>query len=194
MATKKKTAKPTSKKRKDLFDEKDLEKKLYCDSKILAKIFGLTVRRIQQLTQEGIIETVDTEHGKKYEMFSTISRFVKYQSSKLKNKGGSKREEELKLQKLEAEIALKESQGELHRYKTDLAQGKYIAVESIQKDYERFFDIFKKFALSLPSKITNKLNGYIEPMQIRHIEREIKEEVVKQLNGFVIAATPNQEE
>ncbi len=183
----------TSKKSKDIFDEKDLEKKLYCDTKIIAQIFGVSVRRIQQLTQEGIIEPVETEHGKKYEMIPTISRFVKYQSEKLKNKGGSKREEELKLLKLEADIALKESQGELHRYKFDIAHGKYIDVMSIQKDYERFFDIFKKFALSLPSKVTNKLNGYIEPLQIRHIEKEIKEEVVKQLTGFVIAAATNQE-
>lgn len=183
-----------TKKHKDLFELKELDKKRYCDTKVLAQLFGVSVRRIQQLTQDGVIETVDTEFGKKYELFPTISHFVKYQSDKLKNKGVTKREEDLKLQKLEAEIALKESQGELHRYKSDIEYGKYIDVTAIQQDYERFFDIFKKFALSLPSKVSNKLNGFLEPLQIRHIEKEIKEEVVKQLNGFVIAATVNQEE
>ncbi len=181
------------KKSNEIFELDELDKKHYCDSKTLAQIFGVSVRWIQELTKEGIIETVDTEYGKKYDLFPTILHFAKYQSDKLKKKGGSKREEELKLLKLEAEIALKESQGELHRYKFDIAHGKFIDVTSIQKDYERFFDIFKKFALSLPSKVTNKLNGYIDPLQIRHIEKEIKEEVVKQLTGFVIAATTNQE-
>jgi len=188
-----KKATSTNKKSKNIFDEQDLDKIYYCETKIIARIFGVSVRRIQQLTQEGAIETIDTEYGKRYEMIPTISRFVKYQSDKLKNKGGSKREEELKLQKLEAEITLKESQGELHKYKFDIAHGKYIDVLTIQRDYERFFEVFKKFALSLPSKVTNKLSGYIEPLQIRHIEKEIKEEVVKQLTGFVIAATGEKE-
>ena len=109
-----------TKKSKDIFDIKELDKKHYCDSKVLAQVFGVSVRRIQQLTQDGTIETIDTEYGKKYDLFPTILHFAKYQSDKLKNKGGSKREEELKMQKLEAEIALKESQGELHRYKSDV--------------------------------------------------------------------------
>lgn len=184
-----KTANSGSKKKKDIYDEKDLEKKVYCETKILAKIFGLTVRRIQQLTQEGIIETVDTEYGKRYEMIPTISRFVKYQADKLKNKGTSKKEEDLKMLKLEAEIGLKESQGELHRLKTDIATGRYIDIDTVQLDYSRFFVIFKKFALSLPSKMTNKISGFLEPMQVRIIEKELKEEVAKQLRDFVIAAT-----
>lgn len=185
----KKTLKNTTKKNNKIFDEKDLDKKLYCDSKVLAKIFGVTVRRIQQYTQDGIIETIDTEFGKRYEMIPTISHFVKYQSDKLKNRGASKKEEDLKMQKLEAEIELKKSQGELHRLKTDIAQGKYIDVDIIQEDYNKFFSVFKKFALSLPGKVALKLNGYIEPIQIRGIEKETKEEVVKQLNGFIVAAT-----
>ncbi|WOO34936.1 hypothetical protein R2R35_14135 [Anaerocolumna sp. AGMB13020] len=179
---------------KDIFDVKELDKKHYCDSKTLALIFGLSTRWIQQLTKDGILEMVDTEHGKKYDLFPTILHFAKYQSEKLKKKGGSKREEDLKMLKLEAEIALKESQGELHRYKSDIQYGKYIDVADIQRDYERFFDIFKKFALSLPSKVSNKLNGFLEPLQIRHIEKELKDEVAKQLTGFVIAATVDQEE
>lgn len=179
----------TNKKSVNIFSDKDLQKKLYCEKKIIAQIFGLSVRRIEQLTQEGIIEIVETEVGKRYEMIPTISRFVKYQSEKLQNKGGSKREEDLKLQKLEAEIGLKEAQGELQRYKADIAQGRYIEVKVIKEDYDRFFAIFKKFALSLPSKITNKLNGSLDPLQIRGIEKEMKDEVVRQLSGFIVAAT-----
>lgn len=192
--TARKTDKTSTKKSKDIFELSDLDKTLYCDTKVIAKIFGVTVRRIQQLTQDGTIETVETKHGKLYELFPTISRFVKFQADKIKNKGGSKREEDLKLQKLEMEIILKESQGELHKYKMDIQKGKYIHVIEVKKDYERFFDIFKKFALSIPSKVVNKLNGYIEPIQIRHIEKEIKEEVARQLRDFVMSATVNQEE
>lgn len=47
-------------------------------------------------------------------------------------------EAELKEQKLKAEIALKESQGELHRLRTAIAAGEYISIEEARADYTKF--------------------------------------------------------
>ena len=77
--------------------------------------------------------------GRRYELVPTIRSYVKYLSDKAYNRAQSDKEAELKSQKLQAEIALKESQGELHRLRTDIARGKYIGVEEAQIDYQRFF-------------------------------------------------------
>lgn len=90
---------------------------------------------------------------------------------------------------MKAEIALKESQGELHRLKTDIAAGKYISVEEVQLDYTRFFVTFKKFAMSLPSRLTGIVSGYMEPLEARRIEKSLQSEVQKLLEAFVVAGT-----
>ena len=92
---------------------------------IIAQIFGVSVRRVQQLTQEGIIKTDEVPgEGRRYELVPTIKTYIQYLSDKAYGKGKSEKETELRQQKLEAEIALKESQGEMHRMKAEIAAEK----------------------------------------------------------------------
>lgn len=154
---------------------------------IIAKLFGVTVRRIQQLTQEGVLPTTETPEGRRYDLVPTIQKYVKYLSDKAYGKNRSEKELELREQKMKADIALKESQGELHRLKTDIAAGKYIDIEEVKLDYSRFFVTFKKFAMSLPSRMTSMVSGYIEPMEARRIEKDLQGEILKLLTSFVVA-------
>ena len=159
----------------------------YYRVEVIAQLFGVAVRRIQQLTQEGVLPTTDTPDGRRYDLVPTIQSYVKYLSDKAYGKNRSEKELELREQKMKADIALKESQGELHRLKTDIAAGKYIAVEEVTLDYERFFVAFKKFATSLPSRMASEVSGYIEPLEARRIEKELQAEITKLLQSFVVA-------
>lgn len=162
---------------------------------VIAQLFGLSVRRIQQLTQEGILPTTTTTKGRRYDLVPTIQRYVKYLQDKSKGKAKSDKETELKEQKLEAEIALKESQNEIQIIKTQIYEGKYIPKEEVQLDYRRFFVVFKKFALSIPSRVTGFINGFVEPTQARKIESELNADIINLLSGFVIAGiTPEETE
>ena len=120
---------------------------------------------------------------------------VKYLSDKAYGKSKSEKEAELREQKLQAEIALKESQGEMHRLKTEIASGKYIDIEEVKMDYSRFFVSFKKFALSLPSRLSGRISGHCDPMEIRSIEKDLNAEIIRLLNSFVVAGcTPEEME
>lgn len=111
---------------------------------VIAQLFGLSVRRIQQLTQEGILSTTTTTKGRRYDLVPTIQKYVKYLSDKAYGKSPkSDKEGELKEQKLEAEIALKESENKYKEIKTQIIEGKYILKEDVQLDYRRFFTVFK---------------------------------------------------
>ena len=160
---------------------------------VIASLFGVTVRRVQQLTQEGIISTTKTKDGNRYELAPTIQRYVKYLSDKAYGKSRSEKEMELREQKLQAEVALKESQEKMHRLKTEIASGKYIDIEEVKMDYSRFFVVFKRFALSLPSRMTGRISGLIEPMQVREIEKDLNEEILQLLNNFVVASVGPEE-
>lgn len=156
-------------------------------TEIIAKLFGVGPRRIQQMTKEGILPAVETPKGRLYDLVPTIQTYVKYLSDKANGKNRSEREIQLREQKMEAEISLKESQSELHRLKTDIAAGKYIAVNDVISDYERFFVTFKKFAMSLPARLTGLIGGAIEPLEARRIEKELQAEIIKLLRAFVVA-------
>lgn len=92
----------------------------------IAAVFGVSVRRVQQLVQEGIIksEKIPGHAGRMFDLLPTITDYIKYLSDKAYGKSRSDKELALKEKKLKAEIALKESQGELHRLKTEIASGK----------------------------------------------------------------------
>jgi len=159
---------------------------------VIAQLFGVTVRRVQQLTQEGVISTVkEVEDGRtvrRYELVPTIQKYVKYLSEKAYGKAGrTDKEIELREQKLEADIALKESQGELHKLKTQIAAGEYISIEEVKMDYSKFFVTFKRFALSLPSRVTGMIAGQLDPVEARRLEKEVSDEINRLLGAFVIA-------
>lgn len=155
---------------------------------IIAQIFGVSVRRVQQLTQEGIIKTDEVPgEGRRYELVPTIKTYIQYLSDKAYGKGKSEKETELRQQKLEAEIALKESQGEMHRMRAEIAAGKYIDVEEVALDYQKFFVTFKRFALGIPSRLVSMISDSLEPLEARRVEKEMSAEVKRMLRAFVVS-------
>lgn len=165
------------------------EMKGYATKDTIARLFGLTGRRIEQLVQDGVIESTRVKGGQvRFETVPTIQKYIKYLSDKAYGRERSDKEAELKEQKLRADVALKESQGELHRLRTEIAQGNYISVEEAKADYSRFFIVFKNFALSIPGKMAGRLSGFVDPVEVREIENELQKEVKGLLNGFVSRA------
>ena len=170
------------------------EKGSYYRTEVIAQLFGVSVRRIQQLVQDGVINTVQTPEGRRFDLAPTIQKYIKYLSDKAYGKSKSEAEAELKEKKLRADIALKESQGELHKLKTEIAAGQYISVEEIKMDYSRFFVSFKKFAMSIPNRLAGKLSGFVDPVEVRRIEQEMQKEVTKLLNSFVVSAVVEEKD
>jgi phage terminase Nu1 subunit (DNA packaging protein) len=160
---------------------------------IIAQIFGVTVRRVQQLTQEGIIQTVevineDNRKVRRYDLIPTITKYIAYLSEKAYGKANrSEKEIELREQKMQADLALKESQGELHRLKTQIMVGEYISIEEVKLDYAKFFVIYKKFATSIPSRVSGMISGSVEPLEAKRIEKDISGEITTLLQSFVVA-------
>ena len=155
---------------------------------VIGQLFGVSVRRIQQLTQEGVIRTVEVPgQGRRYELVPTIKTYIQYLSDKAYGKSKSEKEAELKEQKLQAEIALKESQGEMHRMRREIAAGKYLDADEVALDYQKFFVVFKRFALSIPARLVSMISDEVVPVEARKSEMEMNEEVKRMLTSFVVA-------
>lgn len=156
---------------------------------VIAHLFGVTVRQVQLLTQEGIIEShkVEGARGRQYRLGETIQRYVAHLKDKAYGRTANNKEAALKQAKLEAEVALKESQAELHRIKTEIATGDYISREEVMLDYQKFFSTFKRFALSIPTRLIGMVGDQIRATDISRTERELSEEVTRMLRAFVVA-------
>ena len=155
--------------------------------KAVAKLLGLDERRVQQLTKDGVIPAALSPRGYVYDLPPAVQGYIAYLKSSARSGGNSAREHELKQQKMEVEIALKESQNENQRLKMDITAGKYISVEEVALDYARFFVAFKKFALALPGRLVSQLGGAVESLEARRIEKELTADVTRSLRGFVIS-------
>ena len=160
----------------------------YVSKDTIAQLFGISSRRVEQLVSDGIIERIKIKNEVKFETIPTIQKYLKYLADKAHGRESKSREAELKEKKMNAEIALKESQGELHRLRTEIAQGNYIAIEEVKADYSRFFVVFKNFAMSIPSKLSGRLSGAVDPVEVRSIENDLQKEIKKLLNEFVSRA------
>ena len=161
-------------------------KTLY-SARALSKLLGLTERRVQQLTQEGVIPALMVGASYGYELAPAVQAYIAYVKAGAQSKVSSEREQALKQQKLEADIALKESQSELHRLKKDITAGKYIPVEEVKRDYARFFVSFKRFALAMPERLIRGMGLVADPLEARRAEKELTGEVTKLLRSFVAA-------
>jgi len=156
-------------------------------TRIIAQLFGVTDRHIQQLSKDGVLPATETPNGRQYDLVPTIQAYIRYLREAAHGKTGSEQEQKLKQQKLEADIALKGTQNELHRLKMDIAAGKYISVEEATLDYARFFVAFKKFALSMPGRLVSQISGAVDPTEARRIEKELQADVTQLLRAFVVA-------
>lgn len=160
------------------------------ESKVIAQLFGVSARRIQQLTQDGVLETVHISGQRnKYDLIPTIQAYIKYLSDKAYGREAKLSETELKEKKLQAEIALKESQTELHQLRTAIANGKYISIEEAQADYTKFFAVLKRFCSGLPSRVVGMIGSRISPVESRELEKDLNKEINDILRTFVLAAT-----
>ena len=148
----------------------------------VAKLLGKTTRRIQQLTQDGVLETEVPPGGgaRKYKTCETIQRYIAHI--------------EQKAQETAAEVELKESQGQLHKLKTAIAEGKYIKAEEATRDLADFMAMFKKFAMNIPPRTVKSIAGYADPQTARAMEKAMRKELEDMLAVFVDAAEIGPEE
>lgn len=72
----------------------------------MAELFELTARRIQQLTQDGVLKTHDTPAGRRYNVGEATKDYIKYLRTQLDRKA-SAQNDKLETDKLQAEVDIK---------------------------------------------------------------------------------------
>lgn len=156
----------------------------------IAKLLGKSTRRIYQLTQDGVLQTEVPPGGgaRKYPTCATIQKYLAYVEERANDSGKDGKIAELALKKLEAEVALKESQGHLHRLKTAIAEGKYIAADEAEAQLTEYMLSFRRLVADMPGRVARSIPEQTDVVLVRNLERAMRRELEKMLETFVDAA------
>lgn len=156
----------------------------------IAQLIGRSTRRVQQLTQDGVLSTEVPPGGgaRRYRTARTIQDYMAYQEQKARENLSGSTLEELTIKKLQAEVELKESQGALHKLKTAIAEGKYLPAEQVQGDLSDFLRRLKQFADRIPARAAGTMSGYLDGAAARAMKKDLQQELDGLFEAFVAAA------
>lgn len=156
----------------------------------IAQLIGRSTRRVQQLTQDGVLSTEVPPGGgaRRYRTARTIQDYMAYQEQKIREELSGSTLEELTIKKLQAEVELKESQGALHKLKTAIAEGKYLPAEQVSGDLSDFLRRLKQFADRIPARAAGTMSGYLDTAAARAMKKDLQQELDGLFEAFVAAA------
>lgn len=141
-------------------------------TKVIAKIFGVSTRRVEQLKTEGIIKG----QGKptKYDLLPTIQAYIRYLSDKAN--GREKRETlaDLEEAKLRAEVDIKEAKAKAAQMELKELQGKMHRAEDVEAIISDHVFYLRSMLTALPGKLAVDLSGtHTAPEQAERVKQEV---------------------
>lgn len=153
--------------------------KNYQKADVIARLFGKTVRRIQQLTQDGILPTEKTPNGRRYDLLPTIQRYIKYLEERAENKQPQSMTEKLEA-KLDAEIKYKKAKADKARLELAELKGQMHRASDIEKLTNELVFSVRSMLLALPGRVAMDLAAIDNPVEVsqymaRHVEALLDE-------------------
>ncbi|SCJ81470.1 Uncharacterised protein [uncultured Flavonifractor sp.] len=138
----------------------------------IAKIFGVSTRRVEQLKTEGVIKG----QGKptKYDLLPTIQAYIRYLSDKANGREKKETTAELEESKLRAEVTIKESKAEAAKLELKELQGKMHRAEDVEAIMTDHVLFLRSMLMALPGKLAVELAGnHTAPEQADRVKREV---------------------
>ena len=141
-------------------------------SQVIAKIFGVSTRRVEQLKTEGVIKG----QGKptKYDLLPTIQAYIKYLSDKANGREKKETMANLEEAKLSAEVEIKKSKAEAARLELKELQGKMHRAEDVEAIFTDHVLFLRSMLLAMPGKLAVDLSGeHTAAEQAETVKREV---------------------
>lgn len=167
--------------------------KNYQKADVIARLFGKTTRRIQQLTQDGILPTEQTPSGRRYDLLPTIKRYIQYLEARAEKQQPESMTQKLEA-KLDAEIKYKKAKADKAKLELDELKGQKHRASDIEKLTNELVFSVRGMLLALPGRVAMDLAAINKPVEVsqymaRHVEALLDElaqheydpEVYKQL-------------
>ena len=122
-------------------------------SDVLAKLFGVTKRRVQQLAKEGILPAEQTKPYK-FDLLLAIKVYIKYLSDKAYGKEQKSTDTvQVEADKLRAEVELKQSKAKIAEMQLKELEGKMHRSEDVEALTNDLVYTVRSMIMALPGRL-----------------------------------------
>jgi phage terminase Nu1 subunit (DNA packaging protein) len=141
----------------------------------IAKLFGLSERRVQQLAQEGVIPKPEKNQ---YELIGSVRSYINYLQQRAFGKGvlpQDTHQERARLLKAQADMA-----------EIDLAErtGQLVTVERVEADWISMVTACRAKLLSIPTKAAYQISNLKKPEDIEKFLKHTINEALAELANY----------
>lgn len=122
------------------------------DTQVIAKLFDLTERRVQQLAKDGILP-VASKRPYKFDLLPTIKAYIRYLSDRLANKGRDEGYATAEFDKMRAEANIKQSKDKITEMQLKELEGKMHRSEDVESMTEDLVYTIRSLILAMPGRL-----------------------------------------
>lgn len=160
----------------------------YCRVEEIARLFNKTTRRIQQLTQDGILSTESVkENGRKarrYNLEKTIKAYLEHIENIAKGKEKKKTDKENESAKLAAEVRYKEAKAEAMELQLKEQKAQLHRSEDVEKIVGDNIATLRSMLLALPGQLAVDTANTSNPMQTSEIIKKAVYRILSDLADY----------
>ena len=148
------------------------EKQNLQSTQVIAKLFGVSTRRVEQLKTEGVI--VGQGKPMKFDLLPTIQAYIRYLSDKAYAREKKEALAALEEQKLQADVDIKKAKAETAQLELKELQGKMHRAEDVEKIFTGHVLFLRSLLLAMPGKLAVDLSGeHTAAEQAERVKREV---------------------
>lgn len=148
----------------------------------IAKLFGVSTRRIDQLKEEGVING----EGKpvKYDLVSTVQSYIRFLSDKAHGRQKKNTDAENESLKIEAEARLKKSKADIAELELKELKGQLHRAEDVEEITTDHVLYLRSLLMAMPSKLAVDVAKIDNPPEAAvRIKKEV-DYILNQLAGY----------
>ena len=155
---------------------------------IIAKIFQVTVRRVQQLTQESVIKTEEIkENGRtvrRYDLMPTIMQYIKYLSDKANGREQKASVSDKEEEKLQAEVDIKKAKAKIAQLELDELEGRMHSAEDVEAMTTDLCLAVRSALLSMPGQLSIDVTEAENAAEASEIIKRTVNDILEELSRY----------
>lgn len=166
-----------------------MEIKEFVSAKEIAEIFQFeSVRRVQQLTQDGVISTTDIKESgrkvKRYELIPTVKAYIKFIQDKAYGREKKMSEADLITRKLQADVDFKEAKAKMAQLQLDEIEGRMHSAEDVECMTTDLCLAIRSALLAMPGQLSKDVAEESDPSQVQILIKDTVCLVLEELSRY----------
>lgn len=156
----------------------------YYEAKVIGQLFNLSTRRIQQLTADGVIETVQTKGGRRYDLIPTIQRYIRYLQDKATGREKAEKDAKNESEKLAADARLKKAKADVAELELQEISGELHRAEDVEAVMTDHILLLRSMIIALPGRLAVDVTNAKTPAEAAEVIRSECYTMLNQLSDY----------